>query len=50
MWGQPPSAVHPNAKKALRRFLGHRARFAYDDLLNYLVMNAINPNDDPASS
>jgi hypothetical protein len=25
-------------KKALRRFPGHRARFSYDDLFSYLVM------------
>jgi hypothetical protein len=28
-------------KKALRRLLGHRARFSYDGLLDYLVMNAL---------
>jgi hypothetical protein len=30
---------HPN-KKALRRFLGHRARFSYDDLFCYEIMSA----------
>ena len=28
-------------KKALRRFLGHRARLSYDGLLDYLVWTSV---------
>jgi len=33
-------AINGN-KKALRRFLGHRARLSYDGLLNYLVWTSV---------
>jgi hypothetical protein len=32
--------LRTKTERALRRFPGHRARFSYDDLFSYLVMNA----------